>query len=180
MKLSIDAFNLARSHGTGVATYGRILAQTASTLGHEVSLLFGSKTGDSGDSLLNEVVLMDAGWDSEKRLPIPLLVPRGVSGLTGTLSARRGFEVPMSGHVVMPIGLPLEANRLWNVPNLYFNADIAFRVTGRFTPVANYGVDLAHWTYPLPVRMPKARNIYTLHDLVPLKLPYILPPGSVE
>ena len=172
MKLSIDAFNLARSHGTGVATYGHILARTASALGHDVSLLFGSKTGNSRDSLLNEVVLMDAGRDSEKKLPIPALVQRGVSGLTGTLSARRGFEVPMSGHVVMPIGLPLETNRLWNVPNLYFNADIAFRVTGRFTPVANYGVDLAHWTYPLPVRMPKARNIYTLHDLVPLKLPY--------
>lgn len=172
MKLSIDAFNLARPHGTGIATYGRSLARTASVLGHDVSLLFGSKTGDSGNSLLNEVVLMDAGRDSEKKLPIPVLVQRGVSGLTGTLSARRGFEVPMSGQVVMPVGLPREANRLWNVPNLYFNADIAFRVTGRFTSVANYGVDLAHWTYPLPVRMPKTPNIYTLHDLVPLKLPY--------
>ena len=29
-----------------------------------------------------------------------------------------------------------------------------------------------HWTYPLPIRVPGARNIYTLHDLVPLRLPY--------
>ena len=29
-----------------------------------------------------------------------------------------------------------------------------------------------HWTYPLPIRLEGARNIYTLHDLVPLRLPY--------
>ncbi len=33
-------------------------------------------------------------------------------------------------------------------------------------------VDIAHWTYPLPIRIDGAKNIYTLHDLVPLKLPY--------
>jgi glycosyltransferase involved in cell wall biosynthesis len=29
-----------------------------------------------------------------------------------------------------------------------------------------------HWTYPLPIRLEGAANIYTLHDLVPLRLPY--------
>jgi glycosyltransferase involved in cell wall biosynthesis len=29
-----------------------------------------------------------------------------------------------------------------------------------------------HWTYPLALRVPKVKNIYTLHDLVPLRLPY--------
>jgi glycosyltransferase involved in cell wall biosynthesis len=29
-----------------------------------------------------------------------------------------------------------------------------------------------HWTYPLSLRVSKAKNIYTLHDLVPLRLPY--------
>ena len=33
-------------------------------------------------------------------------------------------------------------------------------------------VDVAHWTYPLPIRVEGAKNVYTLHDLVPLKLPY--------
>ncbi|KSV69040.1 hypothetical protein N182_32845 [Sinorhizobium sp. GL2] len=31
--------------------------------------------------------------------------------------------------------------------------------------------DAAHWTYPVPVHLNRAANIYTLHDLVPLKLP---------
>ena len=171
MKVSIDAFNLARSHGTGIATYGRILSRSANALGHDISLLFGGETGNSNDPLLNEVRLMDEGRDG-KKLPIPMLVRYGIGALGGASTARRGFEVPMSGRVVMPIGLPREANRLWNVQNLFIKADIAFRATGRFTSVANYGVDLAHWTYPLPIRIPKACNVYTLHDLVPLKLPY--------
>jgi putative transcriptional regulator len=29
-----------------------------------------------------------------------------------------------------------------------------------------------HWTYPVPLRMAGSRNVYTLHDLVPLKLPH--------
>ena len=32
--------------------------------------------------------------------------------------------------------------------------------------------DLAHWTYPIPLRVKKRPNIYTLHDVVPLRLPY--------
>ena len=32
--------------------------------------------------------------------------------------------------------------------------------------------DLVHWTYPLPLRVRGVPNIYTLHDLVPLRLPY--------
>ena len=32
--------------------------------------------------------------------------------------------------------------------------------------------DIMHWTYPLAIRIPKAKNIYTLHDLGPLRLPH--------
>jgi glycosyltransferase involved in cell wall biosynthesis len=32
--------------------------------------------------------------------------------------------------------------------------------------------DIMHWTYPLPIELVGSRNIYTLHDLVPLRLPY--------
>jgi glycosyltransferase involved in cell wall biosynthesis len=31
--------------------------------------------------------------------------------------------------------------------------------------------DVAHWSYPVPLKLNGAANIYTIHDLVPLKLP---------
>src|SRR5262249_23736487 len=32
--------------------------------------------------------------------------------------------------------------------------------------------DILHCTYPLPLRVRAARNVYTIHDLVPLRLPF--------
>ena len=32
--------------------------------------------------------------------------------------------------------------------------------------------DVMHWTYPLPLKLAGAANIYTIHDLVPLRLPH--------
>jgi len=44
---------------------------------------------------------------------------------------------------------------------------------GRFTTVrAPDPPAIMHWTYPLPLRLEGARNLYTLHDLVPLRLPF--------
>jgi glycosyltransferase involved in cell wall biosynthesis len=31
---------------------------------------------------------------------------------------------------------------------------------------------IMHWTYPLPIKLEGAHNIYTIHDLVPLRLPH--------
>jgi len=32
--------------------------------------------------------------------------------------------------------------------------------------------EVMHWTYPVPIKLIGSKNIYTLHDVVPLKLPY--------
>jgi glycosyltransferase involved in cell wall biosynthesis len=34
------------------------------------------------------------------------------------------------------------------------------------------GADVMHWTYPLPLWAKDRRNIYTFHDLIPLRLPF--------
>jgi glycosyltransferase involved in cell wall biosynthesis len=48
-----------------------------------------------------------------------------------------------------------------------------FNATGRFLPLRmEQPPEIMHWTYPVPVRLEGARNIYTVHDLVPLRLPY--------
>jgi glycosyltransferase involved in cell wall biosynthesis len=173
MKVSIDAFNIALPHGTGVATYGRNLAKAARAEGNAVHVLFGSSRGRSRVPLLNEVALAEG----EPEAPA-----RRISGLTqaakfgralmGTAHSVRAMPVPASGQVIMPQRLKVDAAQFWNAQNLYTGADKAFKATGAFTKVAVGGIDLAHWTYPLPVRIAGARNVYTLHDLVPLRLPY--------
>jgi glycosyltransferase involved in cell wall biosynthesis len=64
-------------------------------------------------------------------------------------------------------------DKLWNVPNLFDRAHRRFFYFHRGLSVnAGSPIQVMHWTYPVPVRVKGAKNIYTLHDLVPLQLPY--------
>jgi glycosyltransferase involved in cell wall biosynthesis len=175
MTILLDAYNIARAHGTGVATYGRNLARAAAGLGHGVSLLFGTHAGHSSKQpLLNEIALAEGDegqTDLRKRsaLALPGQVAKATSGIFGTRHAR---EISLSGEVILPPSLGVPGARYWNTPQLYNLANAAFRASGQMTRVALPGAEIAHWTYPLPVRTPGAANVYTLHDLVPLRLPY--------
>jgi len=68
--------------------------------------------------------------------------------------------------------LPL-FDRLVSSAALFDIADRRLRRSGSFLTLRMPDPPaIMHWTYPVPVRLEGARNVYTLHDLVPLKLPY--------
>lgn len=171
----LDAYNIARLHGTGVATYGRNLGRAAAGLGCEVNLMFGIRAGHSNKQpLLNEIALAEGDDEHAKprkrgALGLPGQIAKATGGVFGTRQAR---EISLSGEVILPQSHGVPGARYWSTPQLYTLANAAFRATGQTTRVALPGTDIAHWTYPLPVRTPGAANVYTLHDLVPLRLPY--------
>ncbi|WP_436206184.1 glycosyltransferase family 4 protein [Caballeronia sp. LjRoot31] len=62
---------------------------------------------------------------------------------------------------------------VFNAPNLFNVAREHFRRHNRFLRVQfKDPPDVMHWTYPVPIVVPGIPNIYTIHDLVPLRLPY--------
>ncbi len=172
MKIAIDAFNLALEKGTGVATYGRNLSYCLRDLGQEVHVLYGRPSGPVKIGLMQEIAFFDeqAGLNDGRIQRIR----RGV----GTILSRRprlAREVTLSGAVIYDQFRPRlpHFNHLWNSPRIYEHAHLRFRLYGGRTRVRIPApIDIMHWTYPLPVRLVGARNIYTLHDLVPLRLPY--------
>lgn len=91
------------------------------------------------------------------------------------LRAKKSREIAVDGDVVakqfahrMP-----QFDRLFTAPDLFDQATRHFRRFGLFMPVkVPNPPDIMHWTYPLPVTVLGSRNIYTLHDLVPLRLPF--------
>ncbi len=173
-RLILDAYNIARPDGTGVATYGRNLARAAAGLGYDIGLLFGTRAGHAKLPLLNEIALAEgeeAPADAPKR-GATALPGQVVKAAGGILSTRHARQIVLSGEVILPQSLGLSGACYWNAPQLYGLAHGAFKVAGRLTKVDVPGTDIAHWTYPLPVKARGAANIYTLHDLVPLRLPY--------
>ena len=57
--------------------------------------------------------------------------------------------------------------------NLFANARLYHGWTGQFAEMQfHLQPDILHCTYQLPLRAKRACNIYTIHDLVPLRLPF--------
>ena len=175
VRIGIDGFNLAMRRGTGVATYARTLSRCLHGLGHPVDAIYGMSIGARAPAALREVLFFD-GLDQDAARPPPApLTPRWLRELA---SAPRGLDavpVPITGRVVAQAfaGRLPHQDRVLNAPDLFGVAERHFRRHGRFLrlrvpdPPA-----VMHWTYPLPIRLQGARNIYTIHDLVPLRLPY--------
>lgn len=167
----IDGFNLALEKGTGVATYGRNLSYVCRELGHRVDVLYGKPIRQANSPLLTDVQFADP----QTKDGFLASIKRSTQLLASQTFGIGSFRVPMSGDVISR-GQETQSpypDAVWNATDLYRTAEESFWLTGAFTKVRHAGpVGLVHWTYPLPVRIPGAANIYTIHDLVPLRLPY--------
>lgn len=171
MRIGLDGYNLALPQGTGVATYGRNLAAAIAELGYPVDLLFGVNIpGKVNDDLRESLFFGQLGADAPHRMSIRRRMRRWRVHPFG----HDMIEIPVAGRTVASEGghrLP-PFDRLFNRAELYDVCARHFRRYGKFMTVRMPDPPtIMHWTYPLPVRLAGARNIYTLHDLVPLRLP---------
>ena len=172
MRVLVDGHNLELGIGTGISTYTRSLTQVLKELGHEVDLLFSKRVSPKASPLMQEVQFFDLARPYRLRRVRDL--SRG-GRLALTPGATHPSRVAMNGAVVADPrteGLPRH-DRVWNSPRVFNAAKEWQRVTGRFTTLSNRELraDVAHWTFPVPVRLDGAANIYCIHDVIPLRLP---------
>lgn len=171
IRVGLDGYNLALPHGTGVATYGRNLAAALDTLGYPIDLVFGVNIPRKVDTELREPLFFgQLGADSAPRMTLRRRLRRWrVHPFAHDL-----VEIPVNGRAVSADAgdrLP-PFDRLFNLSGIYDVCALHFRRYGRFMTLRMpQPPAIMHWTYPLPLRLAGARNIYTLHDLVPLRLP---------
>lgn len=171
-RVGIDGFNLALPHGTGVATYGFALAEAVRSLGLSVEGLFGVPVGS--DPRIQEILFYEAlgrGLPTRRG-------PAWLRPIVDRATVLRGLkvqEVAESGRIERAgfVDRLPRFDRLLSSGHLFEHAERHFRRTRRFLELdIPDPPDIMHWTYPIPVRLAGARNLYTLHDLVPLKLPF--------
>ena len=172
-RIYFDGLNLSLEHGTGIATYTRVLANLVRDLDYEVGIIYSSPQRPAKNPLLREIGF----FDSREAAPVPypreiwnavadqFWVPLGVEpsgvNLTGTVITDH-----FQGH------LPLH-DHLFVARNLFANARRYFSWSGRFVDlVFDSAPDILHCTYQMPLRAKGSCNIYTIHDLVPLRLPF--------
>lgn len=169
----IDGFNLALDKGTGVSTYARNLSNEVHSLGYRTDVLFGQEIYSGADEMMREISFFDIAFRANAGrfgvLGRTILVARDV------LFGSRMRPIPQTGKVIrkqFESRMPY-SDRIWNARSIFSSSQVWFGLTNRLKTIdAPHGPDLMHWTYPFPLRVRGARNIYTLHDLVPLRLPY--------
>ena len=168
----IDGYNLGLERGTGVATYARNLSYELKALGHQVSVLYGNRAAPSREALMREIAFFDDNVGERNRwLEILDQAHRAVLGPLGHFAT----EVPISGKVItrtFSARLPAY-DHILNAIDVFKRSQSAFKLWSSLSSVTvPQKPDLVHWTYPVPLRIKRVPNIYTLHDLVPLRLPY--------
>jgi glycosyltransferase involved in cell wall biosynthesis len=171
-RILIDGYNMSMPTGTGIATYARGLATIAHALGNDVGILYGPPSVPA-DPLLREMTFFE-----------PPATVRMPGTLGATLRRFRQFIDSRRQMTASPIvldslvstraiqdRLPVH-NRLWAIPNVFELAQVHYFVTGRFLEIAIPETpDIVHWTYTMPIRVIGAKNVYTIHDMVPFLLP---------
>jgi len=170
--IMIDGYNLGMEKGTGVATYARNLSYELHNLGFGVSTLYGKKFPASGDKLLREIAFFDSG--PERRPNVLNILGQVRHAMCGPLG-HSATDVPMTGKVIarnFRSTMPYYDN-IYNAADVFQRSRSSFKLWGDLSAVRlPEKPDLAHWTYPIPLRIKDRPNIYTLHDIVPLRLPY--------
>jgi glycosyltransferase involved in cell wall biosynthesis len=171
----IDGFNIALAKGSGIATYGRNLLINARAIGLGTQVMYGPPAARNASAVLNEIALVDVERPGKKL--------KKSERFTRTLTSRFGRSVhPImpSDEVIWPTrggGRPA-ADYYWAARDLFHISNRAFAAYGTETSVTFAATEAArapqvmHWTTTLPLHARGAANIYTIHDLIPLRLPH--------
>ena len=142
VQVCIESRMLNDRSGTGVATYARTLANCVAAAGAQ------------------PVILDDASADGTRR-------PAG-AGVARWLSAARGGKRPAVPREQAAGTSPEQ----WRAFDIFREAQVFFNLHGRLLPVTfDRPPEVMHWTYPVPVYVKGARNLYTIHDLIPITHP---------
>jgi glycosyltransferase involved in cell wall biosynthesis len=172
----LEAYNVGLRGGTGIATYIRNLTEAAKANGYSVDgLLHSFSKLSSRDPFLGEVGFYDArNFNPSKfTLKVESNWRRGIgvpTGITAKRLQRSGMIVDSGAAALGAVSTfkrAYVARMFMDFSRFHFlRYGSAARLRISDTP------DLFHATQMIPVKVPKAANIYTIHDLVPILLPY--------
>ncbi len=177
LKILVDGYNLNLKKGSGIKTYGMTLLDAYEALGHEVGVLLDNNFVSGKDELLDEVSL----FDQDEIRPVRLFNSafwskvKALSGLlkkrTGSLVVPKITEPDLENYLSFASGS--KYHYIENIKDVYNSANKLFAVTNRITRVkVKNQPDIFHLTTPWPIQVQGAKTVVTIHDLIPLKVPF--------
>lgn len=167
-KILIDGRNIELPYITGIKNYGINLIKTLRKLGASPDILY-SKWLNYKDPMLGEILFFDAENQNPRSY-------KKLFHLLGSLKSLtyRAQEIQLNQVVIDPYRESILHNlpRVFNLPGCYDMANLLYKRLKFVTEFQVRDLDVWHATYPLPMKLKGSQKITTIHDLIPLILPY--------
>ena len=177
-KILIDSFNLGLQHGSGIKTYGTTLLDAYQYLGYEVGVFSDNKFIQGKSPILDEVIFFDQQfklpkkyfnsrfidyykdikqlWTSKRVSCFPLKITNpNISNYLSKAAAKNKYTYICNAHDAFH-----SANRFYSV----FKKPVTFKIKSN--------ANIWHMTTPLPIKIKGLKTVLTVHDLIPLKVPF--------
>lgn len=177
LNILVDGFNLGLKKGSGIKTYGMTLLDAYEALDHEVGILLDNNYVSGKNALLDEVTLFDQDEIKPKSLFNFLWLKR-LKNLSHLIKKRKGNLVvpkitePDPENYLSHVG-GKKYDYIENIGDVFNSANRLFAVTKKITKIKVKNTpDIFHLTTPWPIKVPGAKTVVTIHDLIPLKVPF--------
>ncbi len=170
----VDGYNIELAQGTGIKTYGISLIYALKLLEANIDILFSRGNSSHNDPVLNQVLFFDNSNKNtlKKRLDKISFLKDMVQGASGLFYRAKRVEpsklvINNEFSQLMNYAGILNLRSCYKVAN---NLHKSYKITTNI--ITPDKVDIWHATYPLPINIKKAKKLTTIHDLIPLRLPY--------
>lgn len=185
INILIDGYNLQMPNGTGIKTYTVSLVEALQYLDFKTFVL--TSLQDSRDPVLAEILLADERSreeiDLRKNSSVGSYVKNTFKFIKyiANLWWKKPRKLSFSGKVIFknsPLHSLLQPDQIINLEGIYDTSRLLHKLFRQQTTIhCDIPIDIWHRTYPLlplkvNLRSPKA-NVLTIHDVIPLKLPYL-------
>ena len=174
----VDSFNLGLKHGSGIKTYGATLLDAYKKLNFDVGIFADNKFVQGKNPILDEVMF----FDQQFKLPKQRFNSKYWEVLRDSIQLVKSKPVStFPVNVTSPdINNYLSKAAAESKYSYICNAHDAFHSANRFFYVFKRSVkfklakkpDIWHMTTPLPISIKGTKTVITVHDLIPLKVPF--------
>ncbi|HLP89107.1 MAG TPA: glycosyltransferase family 1 protein [Nostocaceae cyanobacterium] len=170
INILVDGYNLELTKGTGIKTYGITLIKALTSLGANVDILCSRYTANS-HPIVDEAVFFDRQINNNSKLDIV----RFLLAVTQQMKAKeikiRDFVIKRDADFLFDF--LSSRGKVYNIHDCYRIVNQLYKLTQTTTKIKIPDkIDIWHTTYQLPIKINNTKTITTIHDIIPLKLPY--------
>ena len=176
IRVLVDGYNLELLQGTGIKTYGISLIKTLKLFQAEIDILYSSriKHNKKEDEPVTEVLFFDPNSQKVDRLTKILSIIQLITKIPFTPKRLKFNDLVIRNPKDIFNGQLLDYLGILSLPLCYQLANYIFQKLNRELILkSNTPWQIFHATYPLPIKVKGAKKITTIHDLIPLRLPYV-------